>query len=706
MTSLKSNKSAFLFLALFLLAFQSYAQPERFKVQRMAFHEKIDNKQKFIDALDGKYDNHINFKDTLLTQHATNAYIYLVDSIQTLLEEKNIDGEKTYKELLNLYFIVNKIAYKNYHLASYYEAVFSNIVQIINYRDSEDLIKFLVKDYNSSLINFPYFKEKESVAEEFLLRATENNPSEVLKSVREFPDKSYAGRVVDKIVRISPQSVKSYLSSENPVNTLVRQSNDSITLAFLKLYQTYGNSSKVYYFLDMIYHKKVSPDLINTISNNRKVYLNALIQANKKEMPIAEYDLERELSIKALEEVRIVNDLHDLTDTSIRFAAARGMNADDLYTLMVYSPEEIFTSTFNGLFERLLRKMKVEQINGNDLLKDLAFKRFRTFIKLCAGYNTLETFLGTMPEKEAFDILKRFVSQLYNEDGDISEAVHVADTFGSLANEDYLKLIEKYLKEEYCKEGIDNETRTLYGLLLKLLYQKMQTHPDEELTTELALFYLPPIEEIPVESLADSTGSTQMHFFFDDDDGITSYNTFIASFKSAGYSILDLNHYVIIKGGGQHPTTIYANKPQFEREGQAELEDLVKSDSIRPGIVVHRGHSYYAMNTIEQIPQYAKVVFLGSCGGYHNISEVIKRAPNAHIIASKQIGTYTVNNTLLVELSNSLRKEEHLVWSSIWKNMDRKLKGSGKTYERFLDYIPPNKNMGAIFIQAYNLLNQ
>ncbi|MCO5248000.1 MAG: hypothetical protein M9887_03505 [Chitinophagales bacterium] len=684
----------------------SNAQPERFQVQRQAFNEKIDNKQKYLDALDGKYDNSVTFKDPILTRQATKAYLTLVDSIQTLLEEKNTDGEITYKYLLDLYYVVNNIEYKNYHLTNYYENLFINLIQILKHKEEHTLIEYLAKDYLSSLSNLNYFNEKKELTKDFLLKASEIYPNDVLKIVGKFYKESYAGEIIDKIVKVSPQSIKSFLISNEYVNKLIRQSTDSVTIQFLKLFDTYSNNSKVYYFLDMIYHNEISPDIINSISDNNRVYLNALIQANKKIHPLAEYDLTRELSIKALEEIRKVNDLHDLNDTSIRFAAVKGMSADDLYTLMVYSPEEIFTSTFNGLFERLLQKLKIEKVNGFELLKDLQFKRFRTFIKLCAGYNTLETFLKTMPEKDAEDVLKRFVTALYDENGDISEAVHVADTFGSIDNKEFLSLIENYLKEEYCKEGIDNETRTLYGLLLKLLYQKTQKAPDKELSLELQSYILPPIEQIPVATLTDSSGSTQMHFFFDDDDGVISFSTFINAFKNAGFQIADSNYYVIIKGKGQNPTTIYANKPEYEREGQAQLITLVQDGIIKPEIIVHRGHSYYAMITIEQIPEYAKVVFLGSCGGYHNISEVIKRAPNAHIIASKQIGTYNVNNALLVELSNTLRNQNELVWSSIWQTIDKKLKGSGKTYERFLDYIPPNKNMGAIFIQAYNMMTQ
>src|SRR5690554_7994325 len=77
------------FWALFF-AKNSHAQAERMNIQRLAFHEKIDQKQHFIDIIDGEEDNKVSFKDPILSQRATHTYISLIDSIQQLLDEKKI----------------------------------------------------------------------------------------------------------------------------------------------------------------------------------------------------------------------------------------------------------------------------------------------------------------------------------------------------------------------------------------------------------------------------------------------------------------------------------------------------------------------------------------------------------------------------------------------------------------------------------------
>jgi hypothetical protein len=150
------------------------------------------------------------------------------------------------------------------------------------------------------------------------------------------------------------------------------------------------------------------------------------------------------------------------------------------------------------------------------------------------------------------------------------------------------------------------------------------------------------------------------------------------------------------------PITIYANKPLDEESGELDkaqeaLNKYLSEKGIQPTVVVHRGHSYYADYTIEQIQPAAKIVFLGSCGGYHLIHNVLKHAPDAHIIASKQIGKQVINQPFMDMLNEKLRTGSNIDWIPFWKEF----RGKAGKIEGFEDYIPPHKNLGAIFIKAY-----
>jgi predicted RNA methylase len=98
---------------------------------------------------------------------------------------------------------------------------------------------------------------------------------------------------------------------------------------------------------------------------------------------------------------------------------------------------------------------------------------------------------------------------------------------------------------------------------------------------------------------------------------------------------------------------------------------------------------------------------MGSCGGYHNLADIIDKSPEVSIISSKQIGVHMVNNPILRELADNIRSGEDVYWQKLWDRVDARLKGSiPEIYDKWLDYIPPHKNLGAIFIRSYTKLTE
>jgi hypothetical protein len=89
---------------------------------------------------------------------------------------------------------------------------------------------------------------------------------------------------------------------------------------------------------------------------------------------------------------------------------------------------------------------------------------------------------------------------------------------------------------------------------------------------------------------------------------------------------------------------------------------------------------------------------MGSCGGYHLIHDILKNAPDAHIIASKQIGKTAINRPFFELLMEKVRNGSNIEWINFWKEFQQKVKVEG-----FEDYIPPHKNLGALFIKAYKI---
>lgn len=76
------------------------------------------------------------------------------------------------------------------------------------------------------------------------------------------------------------------------------------------------------------------------------------------------------------------------------------------------------------------------------------------------------------------------------------------------------------------------------------------------------------------------------------------------------------------------------------------------------------------------------------------IHDILEKAPDAHIIGTKQIADAPVNNPFLRLLMEKLRTGSDIEWIGFWKELDKIV-----TDKIFEDYVPPHKNLGALFIK-------
>ncbi len=221
-----------------------------------------------------------------------------------------------------------------------------------------------------------------------------------------------------------------------------------------------------------------------------------------------------------------------------------------------------------------------------------------------------------------------------------------------------------------------------------------------DLTKELGI---PPVYNVPYSSLTNTKGEIVAQvFFYGDKDGQGIFPGFLNMFNGKNWKVDRSNpQWVVIKSIVGKPVSIYANKPLPEETGdddkaQKALVNYLDSNKLEPSITIHRGHSYFANTTIEYMAPTSRIVFMGSCGGFHLIDAILKKSPDAHIIASKQIGKTAINKPFFSLLTEKLRTGSDIDWLAFWAGFK-----STANVEGFEDYIPPYKNLGAIFIKAY-----
>ena len=289
----------------------------------------------------------------------------------------------------------------------------------------------------------------------------------------------------------------------------------------------------------------------------------------------------------------------------------------------------------------------------------------------------------------------------------MEDATDVADSYSSINNAKLQKTILDYVEENETVSINDNNEKgaVVYNLLKNIFLSSDSTkHID---LTEIA--DIPSIYEIEKSNLQDDSGRiVEQVFFYGDADGKLYFTPFLNSFSTKEWKITKKPEWVEIKSIKGN-VWIFANLPldydaNLDDSAQIHLNNYLEENEIYPNIVVHRGHSYWLPGTISRMPINAKIVLLGSCGGYKNLNKILEISPDAHIISTKEIGAGDINKPILNYLNLSLINNNKLVWKDMWRSLNLlfyqdKNKSVKESWE---SYIPPYKNLGAIFIKAYN----
>jgi len=538
------------------------------------------------------------------------------------------------------------------------------------------------------------------------------HPDQIFATLKDNPD--LPGR--DSLIRLAayryPRQLYDYAAANNSLAFAIRRIDDPLVRAVTRM-ATEGGSGQLYFpFLDNIMKGRMTIDDIDAVKNDPVKYYKLLVrtrvdyvnrQVQNRDTALEMDALTRMLRQKALDVfVRTINALHEEPDAK-RFRILQDLSAPELYYLAVFGEQEIYTSSFiKGVYPALMAKAGNR---GDSLMMMVSFDRFKKFIKMTAGYNTLSEFLKTFPDQgHAEKLMTEFVNGL-EKTRTLEDGVDVADSYASIA-ETNKPLAARMLANVHVNYERNRDQGNRRGAIQYQLLSRLFASADTAQKVDLAKeFGIPPVYTLDYNSLKGDTNRVYIQvFFYGDKDGQTNYAGFAAQMaKGPWRKAEDTKQWTTWVSTQGRPMTVYANKALDEESGalekaQAALLDHLNNKGIQPSVVIHRGHSYYAGYTIEQIQPAARLVFLGSCGGYHLIHDVLERAPDAHIIASKQIGKGVINQPFINLLFERLRAGRDIDWIPFWKTFE---KTAGKT-EGFEDYIPPHRNLGAIFIKACN----
>lgn len=686
---------------------------EPIPITRQGFHSYVDKSQIEADEYDGFRDSAILIgNSSSKTNKLSKAIIANPDQLQVIIENLPLDNREKLLYLRELNSALKKFL-KDFNVQGasidvdmYYDMMksFKDIMRIEI--EKKDILPYINKNFNLGIYaNLPMYADNKKAVELVYKKMVDRYPDKMLFKLREFANTDAADKLIAKTAIKSPNVILSYAKSTSVERDIVMRSKDPLVQAITGLASNTTNSLKALPFISDIYQKKMTYADVNKAIATPEGFYKQLVKSKINQPTIGAHVLNREIKHEALKTyIRQVNELHDAT-SSVRFKVTNDLSATELYYLMVLCSDEIYTSSFTGLYSRLLERMKPQK--GNDFLDSLNKDKFRTFIRMSAGYNVLDTFLRTMTEQDKYDLMASFVHDIdKNVETDLEDAVDVADALASINDEKTLKFLRGELKKDYERTYAESSKRGLVIYFLLHTISNAILNPNDTTNKLEQALKIPPITNVPYDALADDSGVVyQQHFFYGDEDGRGSLRNFLANFPSSKWTRESGKQWIKLTAKSGKPVVIYMNQPLDEpkdEEAQLALNNHLVEKGIKPGIIVHRGHSYHLPGTLKYIGPSNRIVILGSCGGYHNLSTILDQSEDAHIISSKQTGTMHVNDPLIKIINDRLSAGKGVEWLPIWKQLGGLMR-TAHNKDLFNDYVPPHKNMGALFLKAFKI---
>ena len=731
------KKYLFSCLCLFLLSPVFAAQDSLvIPIYRQLFHDKIDGEQVQLDRMDGKLDSQIRVTHKAeINQAITYVMTKKVDEFENFVE-LNTRLSTNNQKIQYLTYIENLLkAFRREWRSKDFNPVYAPILvdafeKILKVNIDSQSMAPIVEElpYQVGKMLTDIFTENKGYAASkklLYLKYCALYPEKIMQTIEPFINEPFADALVEKSCKLNPTAIYNIAQATNsPLGKLVHRNTSPVVKAIVELSKT-PNALLYFPFLDDILKGKKTVEGIRKyvgadgVGYDSVGYFKLLVQTEieyfkritspAKDTPIAMFGangLREKLQEKAIQHfVTPINALHDLSNINTRMRAIDSLSAVDLYFMMVMSENDIYTSSYKHSYTRFIQRLGKEP-RTDSLLLAVHFDFFKKFIKMAANYNKLDNFLTYMPANASETLMRGFIANLDNT-GNLEDAIDVADSYSSITDKNLQSTILGYVmkNENDCIQKNNTRGKTIYGLL-KTIFLSADSTNKIDLTSVLGI---PSIYEIENREMRDDSGRiVQQVYWYGDKDGKSFFPSFINSFSPREWTISSNSEWYEIRSKKGN-VWVYANRPldndaNLDDSAQVHLNNYLAENGIQPAVVVHRGHSYWLARTIKRMSGNAKIVMLGSCGGFKNLNDIIEVNPEAHIISTKEIGAGDINRPILNYLNQTFESGNKLVWKNMWASLTKLFATDPNMSIRdsWDNYVPPYKNLGAIFLKGYN----
>ena len=621
---------------------------------------------------------------------AIRSLTYFMKEIQTQLANEKIDQYKIPRLLKSYKEILNDLLSKRFENV---EKDFRNL----SWKSSQLLANA-----------FWEFDDRKQISGLSVYKRVVETPQYIFSFLQSNPGFFYTDSLVMFMATNYPADLVNYLQAQNNTTATIRN-NKNILIQQLVSFSSNSLGGELAPFAEQMANNELTSDEIlekrKKVSDYFMLLVDQVMKNEQKQLdggdPRSQTGLKNALAEKSLDfYVTKINDQHTAAD-AVRFQSVQNLRPQDLYYIIVSSDEEMYTSTYLGLYKRLMEHYKQ---SADSLFMLVNYDEFRKFMRIAATYNTLTDLLHRMPAEKSKDLVHLFISDIGEEGDAVSSASDIADAFISFSKDSsFNEMLKDELADGVKKSKRNNlyQSQRLYSILERIYDLVNNDQP----TSDISANY----KNIPYSSLKDKQGNiTALVLFYGDEDGKNSFRSFMNVFKDkAQWKVESHDSWVFISSLQNSSINLFANQPLNNDDGsnlvaQEALFNSLEKNSIEPSILIHRGHSYHLPNTLKYLQPYTKLAILGSCGGYKNIQKIMDINPDVHIIASKQTGTMTVNDPLLKQLYNYLNESKNLDWVTFWNELNDSFKKDAAAAKLFEEYIPPYKNLSSFVVRLYN----
>lgn len=563
---------------------------------------------------------------------------------------------------------------------------------------------------------FSQYKEYPVLDEIAVYKRVASSPEFILQFVENKPGFRFADSLLLEAAAHDPWKLVFYLNSNKPgVQDKIR-STKNIYLQQIVSVSKDKNASELLPFLTQMAENTITPEEIIEKRTDVVKYFQLLVNTLKESVdhrntssifikPLRDGIKQKSLSFY----VNDINELHSSAD-AVRFASVDGLRPEDIYYIITSCGEELYTSSYLGLYKRLMKHFKEQ--SADSLFDIVQYDNFHIFMRLAANYNVLADFLHKMSGEKMTGLVKRFIAGIETDaNSGLERAMDIGDSFGGLNDAPEISgLIHEELKSNLnrCTSARQYLGIRLYGILLQVFDLVNEKGSLNKLWATLGNY-----EILKRDALENRNGEiVQLVLFYGDEDGVASYGNFLKLYTdSSKWKISKNANWVSIRSVSDRPLVIFANMPldsemEMDLRAQDSLIDFLHQQSLEPSVLIHRGHSYHLDKTLKRLTPSVKLAILGSCGGYNKAISIASISPDVQVIGSKKTGSKSINDPIIDAINETLLNGRDLLWPEIWNKLTTRFSKDELTLSLFNEYFSPSNNLSLFVLKLFVFHNR